>query len=85
MDALGRSARRDLLEEFVQLQLLPYEKFFSVGKKHASLDQVRMQNDNQNGLKYSFLAVGFKDRLHMLLLHISFAISEGNTDKSPDY
>lgn len=32
VDALGPMARKDLLDEFVQLQLLPYEKIFSTGK-----------------------------------------------------
>jgi hypothetical protein len=31
VDALGPMARKDLLDEFVQLQLLPYEKIFSAG------------------------------------------------------
>ena len=31
VDALGPMARKDLLDEFVQLQLLPYEKIFSTG------------------------------------------------------
>jgi hypothetical protein len=32
VDALGPLARKDLLDEFVQLQLLPYEKIFSAGE-----------------------------------------------------
>jgi hypothetical protein len=31
VDALGPGARKDLLDEFVQLQLLPYEKIFGAG------------------------------------------------------
>jgi hypothetical protein len=40
VDALGASSRRELLEEFVQLQLVPYEKLFGVDKPHYSLNQV---------------------------------------------
>eukprot|EP01041_Mallomonas_annulata_P011803 gene11803-24725_t len=40
VDALGPAARLDLLEEFVQLQMLPYEKHFAPGKSYFSLDQV---------------------------------------------
>eukprot|EP00605_Chrysophyceae_sp_TOSAG23-4_P001233 GSChrysophyteH1.ASY1.ANO1.1344.1 assembled CDS len=40
VDSLGISARRELLEEFVQLQLVPYESLFGEGKQHNSLDQV---------------------------------------------
>ena len=32
VDALGPLARKDLMDEFVQLQLLPYEKIFSPGE-----------------------------------------------------
>ena len=32
VDALGPMARKDLLDEFVQLQMLPYEKIFSPGE-----------------------------------------------------
>mmetsp|Transcript_19731 Transcript_19731/g.36737 ORF Transcript_19731/g.36737 Transcript_19731/m.36737 type:complete len:838 (-) Transcript_19731:225-2738(-) len=40
VDALGPMARKDLLDEFVQLQLLPYEKIFSAGQSHYGLDHV---------------------------------------------
>ena len=40
VDALGVQARRELLEEFVQLQLIPYETLFGSGKPHFTLDQV---------------------------------------------
>jgi hypothetical protein len=41
VDALGASARRELLQEFVQAQLQPYERLFGPEKQHYSLDQVR--------------------------------------------
>lgn len=37
VDALGPMARKDLMDEFVQLQLLPYEKIFSPGASFYSL------------------------------------------------
>lgn len=40
VDALGYSFRLELLEEFVQLQLVPYEKLFGLEKPHFALDQV---------------------------------------------
>lgn len=40
VDALGATSRKELLEEFVQLQLVPYEKLFGVDKPHFTLDQV---------------------------------------------
>jgi vacuolar protein sorting-associated protein 53 len=40
VDSLGASARRDLLKEFVQLQLVPYEGLFGPGQQHFQLDQV---------------------------------------------
>lgn len=40
VDSLGIAARRELLDEFVQLQLVPYEKLFAQDKQHFSLDQV---------------------------------------------
>lgn len=40
VDALGASSRKELLEEFVQLQLVPYEKLFGADGKHCSLDDV---------------------------------------------
>jgi vacuolar protein sorting-associated protein 53 len=40
VDSLGIAARRELLEEFVQLQLVPYESLFSIDKQHFTLDQV---------------------------------------------
>jgi hypothetical protein len=40
VDALGIKARKELLEEFVQLQLVPYEKLFGAEKEYFSLDQV---------------------------------------------
>jgi hypothetical protein len=33
-------ARKELLEEFVLLQLVPYDTLFGVGRTHCSLDQV---------------------------------------------
>lgn len=40
VDALGGKVRKELLEEFVQLQLVSYENLFGEGKEHHSLDQV---------------------------------------------
>ena len=40
VDALGPVARKDLLDEFVQLQLLPYEKIFGAGMSHYGLEHV---------------------------------------------
>ncbi len=40
VDSLGIAARRELLEEFVQVQLVPYEKLFAHDKQHCNLDQV---------------------------------------------
>lgn len=40
VDALGPQARKDLLEEFIQLQLVPYERLFGPNEKHFALDQV---------------------------------------------
>jgi hypothetical protein len=40
VDALGPDARRDLLEEFVQLQLVPYEKLFGPDKPQFNLSDV---------------------------------------------
>ena len=40
VDSLGTGVRRTLLEEFVQVQLLPYEGLFGAGKQHFTLDQV---------------------------------------------
>jgi hypothetical protein len=37
VDALGDRFRKDLLERFSQLQLLPYEKLFQTGAKYAGL------------------------------------------------
>lgn len=31
VDALGPQARKDLMDEFVQLQMLPYERIFAPG------------------------------------------------------
>lgn len=44
VDALGTDSRRDLLDEFVQLQLVPYEKLFGPDKQHYALDQVLVFN-----------------------------------------
>lgn len=41
VDALGGDARRALLTEFVELQLLPYEQMFGNGKLHCTLEEVR--------------------------------------------
>ena len=38
INVLGVSFRKDLLERFAQLQLIPYEKLFKVGSKHAGLE-----------------------------------------------
>lgn len=38
INVLGVSFRKDLLERFAQLQLIPYEKLFKVGSKYAGLD-----------------------------------------------
>lgn len=38
IDVLGVSFRKDLLERFAQLQLIPYEKLFKIGSKHAGLE-----------------------------------------------
>lgn len=40
VDALGYSFRQELLEEFVQLQLTPYETLFGPDRPHFTLDQV---------------------------------------------
>ena len=40
MDSLGTAARKQLLEEFVQLQLVAYENLFGQGNQHFVLDQV---------------------------------------------
>ena len=40
VDSLGLAARRELLEEFVQLQLVPYESLFAADKPHFTLEQV---------------------------------------------
>ncbi len=40
VDALGPHARKELIEEFVQLQLVPYERLFAKDAQHNSLDQV---------------------------------------------
>ena len=37
VDALGYSFRQELLEEFVQIQLVPYEKLFGPDKTHFTL------------------------------------------------
>ena len=38
IDVLGVPFRKDLLERFAQLQLIPYEKNFKFGSKHAGLE-----------------------------------------------
>jgi hypothetical protein len=40
VDALGATARKQLLEEFVQMQLVAYENLFGAGNQHFVLDQV---------------------------------------------
>lgn len=40
VDALGTKVRRELLEEFVQMQLIPYDNLFGAGKEHNSLEDV---------------------------------------------
>ena len=40
VDALGPLARKELLEMFVQLQLVAYEHLFGVERAHYGLDQV---------------------------------------------
>ena len=40
VDSLGPAVRRELLEEFVQLQLKPYEQLFGPDRTHFGLDQV---------------------------------------------
>lgn len=40
VDALGGKVRRQLLEDFVHRQLVPYESLFGAEKEHFSLDQV---------------------------------------------
>ncbi len=40
VDALGYQFRHELLEEFVQLQLVPYEKNFGPEKAHYQLEDV---------------------------------------------
>lgn len=37
VDALGEKFRKDLLERFAQLQLIPYEKLFQNGSKYAGI------------------------------------------------
>ena len=41
VDSLGAAVRRELLEEFVRVQLQPYDALFGPDKAHANLDQVR--------------------------------------------
>lgn len=38
IDALGEKFRKDLLERFAQLQLIPYEKLFQAGSKYAGIE-----------------------------------------------
>ncbi len=40
IDSLGAVARKELLDEFVEQQLSPYENIFGQGKAHFGLDQV---------------------------------------------
>ncbi len=40
LDSLGYTARRDILEDFVRIQLEPYEKLFGESAPHFKLDQV---------------------------------------------
>lgn len=40
IDSLGASARKSLLNEFVEQQLQPYDNIFGPGKAHFGLDQV---------------------------------------------
>jgi DNA repair exonuclease SbcCD ATPase subunit len=40
VDALGAEARKEMLEEFVQLQLVPYEKLFGIDQEHYNLESV---------------------------------------------
>lgn len=40
VDALGGEARRALLSEFVDLQLIPYEQMFGNEKLHCTLEEV---------------------------------------------
>ena len=55
VDSLGSTVRRELLEEFVQHQLLPYESLFGPDKPHFALDQV------------SFLIINYSIILKILL------------------
>ena len=38
VDALGLEARKELLDDFIAVQLNPYDKIFGVGMKHLSLE-----------------------------------------------
>ena len=40
VDALGGGFRKDLMERFAQLQLIPYEKAFKVGSEFSGLDHL---------------------------------------------
>eukprot|EP01038_Epipyxis_sp_PR26KG_P011126 gene11126-14933_t len=40
VDALGGKVRKELLEEFVRMQLVSYENLFSMGKQHFPIEQV---------------------------------------------
>jgi hypothetical protein len=40
IDSLGAAARKELLDEFVDQQLKPYDNIFGVGQAHFGLDQV---------------------------------------------
>jgi hypothetical protein len=40
IDSLGAAARKDLLDEFVEQQMQPYENIFGVCKPHFGLEQV---------------------------------------------
>ena len=46
VDSLGAAVRRELLEEFVRVQLQPYDALFGPDKAHANLDQVRYKMCN---------------------------------------
>ena len=43
VDALGEKCRKDLLERFSQIQLLPYTKLFQPGSKYSGLDCIEQR------------------------------------------
>ena len=76
---------RSLLEEFVQLQLLPYERLFGPDRPHFALDQVRSTDfmicplplffNNFTGLQLTFSSLNSRSVSFSFFLHSSFSPS----------